>query len=182
MRLYGRALADQVPTTTTGHQAREMFGQMTEALSGAYSTLESYGDTGALGAIVPGASLLREAIDGEAIAAARQYLDSTHDMLQRYFHQMPVSNEVLSDLQLQQLRTSVSGTSTAVREIDQLFATTWLNELSDSIVESAGTVSAQIASTVAKVGGSFIGGMWWLIALGLGALVVWHKWGHKVVT
>jgi hypothetical protein len=182
MRLYGRALADQIPTTTTGHQAREMFGQMTEALAGAYSTLEAYGDTGVLGAIAPGASFVRDVIDGDAIAAARQYLDSTNDMLQRYFPQMPESDEILSDLQLQQLRTAVSGTSTAVREIDQLFSTSWLNELSDSIVESAGTVSAQIASTVAKVGGSFVGGLWWLIALGLGALVVWHKWGHKVVT
>jgi hypothetical protein len=182
MRLYGRQLADQVPETTTGHRARVMFGAMTEALAGAYGTLESYQSTGALGVMVPGISLLREAVDGDAVAAARQYLDSTNGLLQTYFPLMPASDDVLPELQLQQLRTAVSTSSVAVREIDILFSTTWLDELADSIIEACGTVSAQIAGTVAKLGGTFVGGMWWLIALGLAGLWAWHKWGHKLVT
>jgi hypothetical protein len=173
MRLYGKALANQIPATVTGHQARTMFGAMTSALQGAYVTLANWDSTGIAQAT---------GLDAGAVAAARQYLDSTNEMLQGYYPQMPESNDPLTALQLQQLRTSASGSSVAAKEIDELFGTSWLSELVDAVIEACGTVSSAIASTVAKVTGSFLGGMWWLIALGLAGLLAWHKWGHKLTT
>jgi hypothetical protein len=188
MRLYGKALANQIPATTTGHQARTMFGAMTEALAHAYDTLGAYDAStpgaaaGALSGIFPFLGAASAALDPGEVAAAQSYLDSTNEMLAKYFPRMPASDDVLTDQQLAELRTSVSTSSAAVQIIDELFGTSWLSQLSDSIVEACGTVTAAIASTVAKVGGSMIGGMWWLLALGLGGLLLWHKYGHKLVT
>jgi hypothetical protein len=173
MRLYGKALAKQIPDATTGHQARLMFGLMASALGGAYVTLGNWDSTGLAQAT---------GLDAGAVAAARQYLDSTNGMLTEYYDMMPESDEQLTADQLTRLRVAASTSSVAVREIDLLFGSSWLAELVDALIEACGTVSAAIANTVAKAAGSFIGGFWWAIVIGLGALWAWHKWGHKLAT
>jgi hypothetical protein len=162
MRLYGKALANQIPDTTTGHQARLMFGAMTSALQGAYQTLASWDSTGVA---------QWTGLDAGAVAAARQYLDGTNDMLGKYFPDMPASDATLTTQQLAELRTAASGSSVAVKEIDELFGTSWLSELVDAIIEACATVSSAIANTVAKVGGSFLGGIWWVLLLVVAVLV-----------
>ena len=171
MRLYGRQLANQVPTSTTGNQARLMFGLMTSALGNAYATLAEYDGTG---------FARWSGLDAGAVDAARGYLDGTNEMLARYYADMPTSDDVLSEHQLTELRASVSGASVACKEIDDLFSTSWLAELADALIEACGTVSAAIAGTVAKVAGSFLGGAWWLIAAGVGGWLAWKYYRRRV--
>ena len=163
MNLTGKQLAAQVPDSTTGNQARTMFGDMAAAAQGAYATLASY-DAGDFAGL-----------DFGSVQAAREYLDSTETMIQGYYSQMPADDNPLAALQLQQLKTSVSGCSVAVQTIDDLFSTSWAADLADSIVTAAGTVSSAIANTVAKVAGSFLGGMWWLIAIGIGGYLLYLR-------
>jgi hypothetical protein len=174
MGLIGKQLAKQIPDTTTGNTARIMFGAMTSALSGAYDTLASYD----LGGIAQATGL-----DAGSVQAAHDYLDSTNQMLQGYYVDMPATDDPLGAHQLDELKTAVSTSSVAVSTVDDLFGTSWLAELSDSIVAAANTVSAAVANTISKVAGSFIGGTWWIIALGLGGLYLWHKYGgSKLLT
>lgn len=173
MALYGKALANQVPRSVTENQARVMYGAMTDSLRNAYGELEQYDTTGIAQA---------SGLDAGAVASARQYLDSTNDMLSKYYAHLTESDDQVSDQQYAELQASVSTSSVAVKTIDDLFNTSWGSELSDSIVSAAGTVSAAIANGVSKVAGSFLGGMWYLIVLGLAGLWAWHKWGHKLVT
>lgn len=169
MRLYGKALASQVPTSTTGHQARLMYGAMTAALGNAYATLAEY-DTGGIAEW--------SGLDAGAVAAARGYLDSTNEMLGRYYANVPPSDAVLTAQELAELRASVSTSSVACKTIDDLFSTSWLAELADSVVAAAGTVSATVAGAVAKVAGSFLGGIWWMLALAAGGWLLWRYRGR----
>jgi hypothetical protein len=172
--LQGRALADIIPRKTTGYQARSMFGKMTQALHQAYQTLAEYQSTGSIAVIMPTLAAVKFAITGDAITAARQYLDSTNTMLAKYYAAMPESNAVLTDLQYQQLQTAVSGASVAVNQVDQMFSTPWSSELASDLAAAAGTITAQIATTAAKVAGSavgsFVGKTWWLLLLGAGGV------------
>lgn len=179
--LYGKALAKQVPDSTTGNQARTMFGAMADSLSNAYATLSSYHwDSGLQAMLIPGGAAIY-GLTPDAVTPAREYLDSVNTEIQGYYANTFEDDAQLTPLLLDQLRTSVSAASTAVKQIDDLYGTSMLSDLADSIVEAAGTVSAAIASAVAKVAGSFLGGMWWLIALGIGVLLVWRKWGRRVM-
>jgi hypothetical protein len=171
--LVGKALAKQIPDNATGNQARLMFGLLTRSLASAYGTLAEYDSSGIAQAT---------GLDAGSVRAAREYLDSTNSMLGDYFPDMPTSDQVLTAQQLAELRTAVSGASVAAQQIDQLFGTSWLEELADAIIEAAGTISAKVAAATAKVLGSTIGALWWLIVLGLAGLYAWHRWGHKVVT
>lgn len=171
MPLYGKQLAKQVPDSTTGHQARTMYGSMTAVLAEAYATLAEYDSTGLAQAT---------GLDAGSVETARNYLDDCNGFLQKHYPQMPATDAVLTDQQLAWLRADVSTSSTACQQIDQLFATSFLSELSDSICEAAGTVGAAVANTVSKAASfsgsflsSFLGGMWWLVlgAIAVGVLV-----------
>jgi len=177
--LYGRELASIIPRGVTGYQARSMFGDLTRQLSNAYQTLTEYQSTGAIAVIFPALAAVKFAITKDAVAAAKQYLDSTNAMLQKYYPQMPESAVKLADLQFAQLQTAVSGTSVAVREIDQMFGTPWSTELTNDIITAAGTVSAWIAGNAAKIVGNVAGGIlgkaWWLILLGAGGVWIYYR-------
>jgi hypothetical protein len=178
--LYGRELANVIPRGITGHQARTMFGEMTRWLGNAYQTLVEYQNTGSIAVIFPTLAAVKFVVTKDALAAAKQYLDSTNDMLNQYYPQMPASNAKLADLQFKQLQTSVSGASVAVREVDLLFGTPWAEELTRDIVEAAGTISAWIAANTAKVAGNVLGGIlgkaWWVLLLGAGgAWIYYHQ-------
>lgn len=177
--LRGRELAEIIPRGITGHQARGMFGDLTRSLGNAYQTLAEYQSTGAIGVIFPALATVKFAITKDAADAAKRYLDGTNEMLKKYYAQMPESNMALTDLQYQQLQTSVSGTSTAVSEIDQMFTTPWSTELADDIIEASGTVSAWIAGKAAKVVGNvaagIIGKAWWLVLLGAGGVWIYYR-------
>lgn len=141
--LYGKALANTIPATTTGYQARSMFGKMTKQLGNAYATLANYDPSGIA---------QKSGIDAGSVKAARQYLDSTNDMLGKYYAQMPESNEPLTADQLQKLKTSVSGASVAVKTVDDLFGTPFWRELAGDITEAAKTVTKAIASSPFGIG------------------------------
>lgn len=70
-----------------------------------------------------------------------------------------------------------SNASGVVHTIDSLFHTAVASQLSDAIVAEAGDLSDKLANGVSKILGNAIGGLWWVIALALGALYVWHKYG-----
>lgn len=126
--LTGKALANTIPKTVTGHQARSMFGDMTKAIQGAYVTLQNYDSSGIA---------QTTKIDAGSIKAARQYLDSTNTMLGKYFPNMPASNDPLTAKQLEQLKLCVSSSSTAVKTVDDMFSTTWGAELFGEIQKAA---------------------------------------------
>jgi hypothetical protein len=184
--LYGRALANIIPRSTTGYQARGIFGKLTTSLNNAYRTLDAYNSTGSIAIVMPALAALKFVITKEAVSAAKAYLDSTNTMLQKYYQQMPESHSILTDLQYQQLQTSVSGTSAAVHEIDDMFSTPWGAELAYDLATAAGTVTAWLATTTAKVAGNalgeFFGKAWWVVLLGAGGVGTYFLIKKHLVT
>jgi len=163
-QLYGKALANQIPDSTTGNQARLAFGAMTKALSGAYGTLDGYDSTG----LAEGLGL-----DAGSITTARQYLDSSNVRLGEYFPQYPATDALLPSDLLTKFRMCVSTTSVAVQYIDENFSTSFLAELADEVIAACATVTGKVANAVSKVAGSFIGGTWWIWVLaGVGLVLV----------
>lgn len=156
--LYGKALSKTIPATTTGFQARSMFGRMTSELSRSYKTLANYDPTGLAKA---------SKIDAGSIDAARQYLDSTNSMLTKYYPHMPESNEALSTQQLKELQTAVSTTSVAIKTIDDLFGTSFWKEFGAEIVQAAKTVAKTVNQAV-----GFSAGMIAAAAVGVGVLIL----------
>jgi hypothetical protein len=204
--LYGKQLAKQVPDSTTGHQARAMYGSMTASLGNAYAVLATYQASeanlgNAVGAVGTAATagtasgLLgwlglkgAQALDAGSVEAAQAYLDDCNGFLQEHYPQMPAIDDALTDQQMAWLRADVSTSSTACQQIDQMFGTSVLGELSDSICEAAGTVGAAVASTVSKAAGfggsflaNFVGGMWWLILIGIAGLVLYSRTKAAVI-
>jgi len=160
MPLYGKELANTIPATITGNQARSLFGNLTVSLHNAYNTLASYDSTGT--ARVTG-------LDAGSVKAARDYLDSTNDMLGKYYPQMPANNSPLPATQLAQLRTAVSTTSVAVKTIDDLFNTSWLSEIAISIVQAVPQVISKVSEGTSSVLWAFFKNTWWIF---VGAAVV----------
>jgi len=163
MQLVGKDLAAQIPGNVSGHDARRMFGVMTDALAGAYAVLDAW-DSGRQGAgvLFPLSAPIVGA-DAGASTAARSYLDSVNAMLTRYYPGMPASDDPLDTQRVAELKASVSTSSVAVREIDVLFSTGFLEELVDAIVEACGTIAARVAAGVAQIAGSTLGALWWLV-------------------
>lgn len=166
-QLYGKALANQIPDSTTGHQAREAFGAMTSTLHAAYTKLQEYDPTG-LGQWT--------GIDAGSGQAARNYLDSANAALAKYYDQMPASDAPLSSELLTKFRAAVSISSTAAQYIDENFSTSFLGELADAVIEACATVVGRVANGVSKVAGSFIGGTWWIWLCGGVGLVLLTKY------
>lgn len=137
--LVGKKLAATIPATTTGYQARALFGKMTGLLSNAYVTLQRY-DAGGLAE--------GSGIDAGSIKAARDYLDSTNATLQKYYPMMPESSAQLTAKQLEQLRLCVSTSSVAVDYIDKNFGTSFLAELATSIKDAGTEIIKKAADTV----------------------------------
>lgn len=142
--LSGKALAKTIPAETTGYGARKMFGEMTRALSNAYSTLQSYD---------PSAIAQRSGLDAGSVKAARDYLDSTNAMLGKYYAQMPESSDRLTTDQLTKLKTAVSTSSTAIKTVNDLFGTSWAMELTREIAKAAVAVPKQILHGAAEAVG-----------------------------
>jgi hypothetical protein len=153
--LYGKALSKTIADTTTGYQARALFGKMTTALGKAYATLKNYDPSGIAQATK---------IDAGSVKAAREYLDSTNVMLGKYYKQMPESNNRLTADQLNKLRVAVSTSSVAVKTVDDLFGTSWGSELfgeittaAKQIVSKAGDVVGLDKTSMAIAVGGIIG-------------------------
>jgi hypothetical protein len=142
--LSGKALANTIPAETTGYGARKMFGEMTQALANAYSTLQNYD---------PNKIAQRSGIDAGSVKAARDYLDSTNTMLAKYYKQMPESSDKLTADQLKKLKVAVSTSSTAVKTVNDLFGTSWTMELSKEIAKAAVDVPKQIVHGAAEAVG-----------------------------
>lgn len=154
--LYGKALAKTIPASTTGTQAQAIFGAQRTSIAHAQATLSAYSSGFSIG-------------QGDAIAASQQYLGDITQMLDRYEPGFTNTEQPISDLQLVQLRACVSTASVMCRFIDENFATSYLQELSDAIVEILATFAARAAKAGADVFGSFVGGSWWIwVATGLG--------------
>lgn len=156
--LYGKALANEIPATTTGYQARSIFGKLTEKLSRAYQVLRDYDPTGI-------AKTTR--IDAGSINAARSYLDSTNHMLGKYYKQMPSSNDPLTADQLKKLKVAVSTSSVAVKTVDDLFGTSFWKELGGEILTAGQNIVNKTASALAPTIGIAAAG-----AIGLGVLIL----------
>lgn len=176
MELYGKALANQIPDSTSGNQGQAMFGAMATAIAGAYSTLSSYQwDSVKQAMVIPGGAIIY-GLTPDTVGPAKNYLDSVNAAIQGYYANTFADDAQLTPDLLTQLRASASMTSVAVKTIDELYSTSWASELADSIVDAAGTVTAKIASAVAHVAGSFIGGTWWIWLCVAGGLVVYSRW------
>lgn len=142
--LSGKALANTIPAETTGYGARKMFGEMTQALANAYSTLQNYD---------PNKTAQRTGLDAGSVKAARDYLDSTNTMLAKYYKQMPESSDKLTADQLKKLKVAVSTSSTAVKTVNDLFGTSWAMELTKEIGKAAVEVPKQILHGAAEAVG-----------------------------
>lgn len=137
--LVGKKLAATIPDTTSGYQARALFGKMTGLVSNAYTTLARY-DSGGLAQ--------KTGLDAGSIKAARDYLDNTNATLAKYYAFMPESSAPLTAKQLEQLRLSVSTSSVAVDYIDKNFGTSFLSELATSIKDAGTSIVKKAADTV----------------------------------
>lgn len=137
--LVGKKLAVTIPATTTGYQARALFGKMAGLVSSAYVTLQRY-DAGGLAQ--------KSGIDAGSVKAARDYLDNTNATLKKYYAFMPESSAQLTAKQLEQLRLSVSTSSVAVDYIDKNFGTSFLSELATSIKDAGKEIIKKAADTV----------------------------------
>jgi len=91
------------------------------------------------------------------------YVDSSDD---------PPTQNLIEAVQI--LASNCSGN---VALVDSLFHTSVASELSDGIVAEAGDLSDKVGNLASKVLGNVLGGVWWVIAGGLGLLYIWHKWG-----
>jgi soluble lytic murein transglycosylase-like protein len=156
--LVGKALSKTISATTTGYQARAMFGLMTGQLSNAYGTLRGYDPTGLAKAT---------RIDAGSIDAARKYLDSTNAMLSKYYAQMPESGAVLTSDQLTKLKTAVSTSSVAVKTVDDLFGTSFWKEFGAEIAQAAKTVASKVNTGIGFSAGMIAAG-----AVGVGFLIL----------
>ena len=156
--LYGKALANEIPATTTGYQARSIFGKLTAKLSTAYQVLRDYDPSGIAKA---------SKIDAGSIDAARSYLDSTNTMLAKYYKQMPESDAVLTADQLKKLKVAVSTSSVAVKTVDDLFGTSFWKELGGEILTAGKNIINKTASAFAPTIGIVAVG-----AVGLGVLIL----------
>jgi hypothetical protein len=137
--LYGKALSAQVSPTTTGNQARNMFGKMTASLGNAYATLKNYDPKGIA---------QKSGIDAGSVKAAKDYLDNTNAMLAKYYKQMPATDQVLTADQLNKLKVAVSTSSVAVKTVDDMFGTSWGSELFGEITKAGKMIIAKVADTV----------------------------------
>jgi hypothetical protein len=137
--LVGKKLAATIPATTTGYQARALFGKMTGLVSNAYVTLSRYDASG----LAQGTKL-----DAGSVKAARDYLNNTNATLKKYYAFMPESSAQLTAKQLEQLRLSVSTSSVAVDYIDKNFGTSFLSELATSIKDAGVAIVKKAADTV----------------------------------
>jgi hypothetical protein len=173
MQLCGKDLARQVPKEISGHDARRMYGALTASLHQAYAVLDAWNEGRALVGVVVHVA----AIDAGAVQAARGYLDTTNDMLGAYYGHVIPTDEAIPEQQLVELRASVSTSSVAVRTIDDLFGTSYLAELVAEIVDACGTVSAKAAAAAAKVLGSTLGALWWVVVPAVA--VVAMSWGRR---
>jgi hypothetical protein len=142
--LTGKALANTIPTTTTGYGARKMFGEMTQAVSNAYGTLETYD---------PHKTAQRTGLDAGSVKAAKNYLTSTTAMLAKYYKDMPESSDVLTASQLKKLKTAASTSSVAVKTVNDLFGTSWAMELTHEIATAAVEVPKAILHGAAEAVG-----------------------------
>jgi hypothetical protein len=156
--LSGKALANTIPATTTGYQARNMFGLMTGQLANAYRTLDNYDSWGIAE---------KTGIDAGSVKAARQYLDSTNSMLSKYYAQMPESSNALTSDQLTKLKAAVSTSSVAVKTVDDLFGTSFWKELGGEIVNAAKTVAKAVNEGIGFSAGMIAAG-----AVGVGFLIL----------
>lgn len=143
-KLVGKKLAATIPATTTGYQARALFGAMSKTLSNAYVTLSKYDSSGIAQATK---------LDAGSVKAARDYLDNTNATLKKYYPFMPESNEKLTSKQLEQLRLSMSTASVAVDYIDQNFGTSFLGELATAIKDAGVEIVKTVVTTAAKAVG-----------------------------
>jgi hypothetical protein len=137
--LYGKALSATVSPTTTGNQARSMFGKMTASLSNAYATLKNYDPKGIA---------QKSGIDAGSVKAAKDYLDNTNSMLAKYYKQMPATEQALTPDQLNKLKVAVSTSSVAVKTVDDMFGTSWGSELFGEITKAGKMIIAKAADTV----------------------------------
>jgi hypothetical protein len=155
---YGKALSAKIPASTTGYQARAMFGQMTGWLSKAYATLKNYDPSGIAAA---------SRIDAGSIKAAREYLDSTNQMLAKYYAQMPATNDALTADQLNKLKVAVSTSSVAVKTVDDLFGTSFWKELGTEIVQAGKEIVSKVNTGIGFSAGMIAAG-----AVGVGFLIL----------
>lgn len=126
--LVGKKLAATIPDTTTGYQARAMFGEMTKTVKNAYATLANYDPSGIAQAT---------RLDAGSIAQAKKYLDGINSMLGKWYPLYPESHNKLTPDQLKKLKAAVSTTSVAVKTVDDMFSTSWGSELFSSIKQAA---------------------------------------------
>lgn len=139
--LYGKALANTIPATTTGYGARKMFGEMVQALKNAYGTLQTYD---------PNKTAQRSGLDAGSVKKAREYLDSTNATLAKYYKDMPESSAKLTAQQLKELKASASISSAAVKTVNDLFGTSWAMELTREIGKAAVAVPKAVIHGAAE--------------------------------
>jgi hypothetical protein len=194
--LIGKALSKQIPASTTGNQALALVQICQQALTDAGGTLDAV-NAPSLASSTASASffgglwtsvdaLFTGASDGGSVAAAGDYLTSTRGIVQSYAGNFAGDDLPISSDALDQLRTIVSTTSVCAYQIDNLFSTTWADDLSAAVVDAIEAIPATVAAAVSSVAGivskglgSAIGGTWWLwLALGIGAYLYLRRKVH----
>lgn len=189
MALYGDNLAKTIGPGTTCQQATDVLSTLQNAILSCYSSLTLYNNWKANGTLDTINLAILSAISPDDAASMKDTLDTelahlyavdtlVNDAGNSAGMDSPLPSVAPNDL-LDTVAGSVQTASSAIALNDSLFHTSVAAQVSDAVVPVVGDFADKIANVVSKFLGNFLGGIWWILALGILSIWAWHKWGKK---
>lgn len=181
MALYGENLAKTLPASPTLDDLRQVMLADHDALVAVEANFSAWDDFKANGAVDAVNLSLLQAIDPASVDSVRAIWSQQFGSMALITAGIDASDDPPSDDLVSLCRDHLSNDSDFIHTVDSIFHTSVGTQLADATVSEVGDLSAKVANAVSKVAGNFLGGVWWIVALALGALVLWHKYGTKVL-
>jgi hypothetical protein len=188
LALYGDNLARAIRPGTTWGQALDVAKSVADGVRACYSSLDLWDNWKDHGTIDSLNLAVLSVISPDDAKEMRRQLD---EELARNFALQGVmvdreaeegTDAVMSEDYRQVLQSRVNTATDTIALCDRLFHTSVGSEVSDAVVPVVGNLSDTVANAASKVVGNLVAGLWWVFALGLAGLLLWHKYGHKVAT
>jgi hypothetical protein len=185
--LYGNNLAATIRAETTWGQADDVLQSLGDGVRAAYASLDLWSNWKERGTADTVNLAILQAISPDDQAAAKSLLDSNfanllsiRTLVQDQGAAAGFDSAMSIDY-VGKVGAIVGSASDTIALVDKLFHTSVAQQVSDQIVPVVGDIGDKVANGLSKLVGNFLAGAWWVIALGLGLLYLWHRWGHKVL-
>lgn len=188
MALYGDNLGKTIRPGTTWLQGTDVLGALEDAERACYASLDLWNNWKTSGTADTVNLAILSAISPDDSANMRKFLDDDYahllamDTLVQERLAEQGADQPMADDYLANLQAAAAYSSKLIATCDSLFHTSVASQAADAIVPVVGNIGDQIGNGLSKLVGNFLAGIWWIIALGLLGLWVWHKWLHKAVT